>query len=322
MTHANLLPLFLLASIAGTVLGRQEAPADSVRAHMSDRATFLFSDERIHDDPLILTEGFLNGLRGFEHFYNPVGNPLYFESPLIQTQARLLFLHHTFPNGSVLAGGDLNIYAAQLRVAITDRLAFIATKDGYSVLDADALPENGGENDLAAGLKYALIVDKPADFILTVGFRWMFDNGGDDILQSGVNEASPFISMAKGFDKLHLMASITDRIPTDSDDGNNVLQWDLHVDYEVFKGIAPIFEVHGLHYLTDGERTPLSVGGLDYANLGSTDVAGSSVIWGGIGARFKFSPHASLGVTYEFPFTDPDDDIFDDRVTVDFEITW
>lgn len=294
----------------------------SLAGGRSERARHLLSDDRMFEDSTILWDGFLYGQKGFEHFYNPVGNPIYFESPLIQTGVRFLYLHHSFDDDSQLQGGDLNIGAVQVRFALTERLAFIATKDGYSWLDTGVLGEEEGWNDIAFGFKYAFYVDHARDLIATGGLRWMLDSGDDDVLQSGVNELSPFLSIAKGFDKLHFMASITDRIPLDDDDGNNVLQWDVHVDYELCKGIAPLFEIHGLHYLTNGERTPLSVGGLDYANLGSTDVAGNAVIWGGVGARVKLTPHITFGATYEFPFTDPEDDIFGDRVTVDFEITF
>jgi hypothetical protein len=118
------------------------------------------------------------------------------------------------------------------------------------------------------------------------------------------------------------MGSLTDRIPFDNDDGNNVLQWSLHADYEVASGIAPIVELHGLHYMSDGDRLPLSVGGLDYSNFGSADVSGSSVIWFGLGGRLKFTPNLSLGGTFEYPLTNRKADIMGERVTIDFEVTF
>lgn len=311
----------------------QEATADAApppatvgSTGVSDRATFLFSDNRFHSDPTIGWEGFIKGLRGFEHFYNPVGNPLYFETPFNNTGVRFLYLHHEFPDDSQLQGGDLDVYAMQARIALTDRLAFIATKDGFSDLDAEILPEDQGWNDIAVGLKYLFWIDRENDFVSTLGVRWMLDNGDDGILQSGNNEFSPFISAAKGFDRFHLIGNLTGRIPIDDDDGNHIIQWDLHADYEIWpevlKGFAPMFEVHGLHYVSDGERFPLSVGGLDYTNLGSSDVEGSTVVWGEWGARWKFSPNFSVGATYGYPFTNRDADIMGERVTVDFEITW
>lgn len=290
------------------------------------RATYLLSSEYLHGDPCILWPGLLSGLRGFEHFYDPVGNPLYFESPFNTSQLRLIYLHHDFPDGSQLGGGDLNVYAAQIRVALSERWAFIATKDGYSDLNARSLPAEEGWNDFAIGFKYLLIVDRENDFVLTTGLRWTWENGDKEVLMGNTQELSPFLSFAKGFDRLHLLGNITPRVPCDRHDGNYVLQWDLHLDYEIapetLPGLAPLVEVHGLHYLSDADRLPLAVGGLDYANIGAQDVSGSAVVWAGIGARWKLSPHTSIGSTFEFPLHNPDDDIMGNRVTVDLALNW
>lgn len=296
------------------------APPDAT--HFSPTATFSLSDQRLHDDPELLWPGFINGLRGFEHFYNPVGNPLFFETPLNNTSARLLYVYHEFADRSQLAGGQVNVAAVQARIALTERLGFIATKDGYSWLDSGALGKSEGWNSVAAGVKYTLIADKENDLLVTPGVRVMFNSGEGKILQSGVTEFSPFVSVAKGWDKFHVMGNVTARIPTDGDDGNDILQWDLHADYEVLDGFAPMLELHGLHYLDDGTRAPFSVGGLDYTNLGATDVAGSSVIWFGVGARWKLTPHLSIGSTYEHALTNQNADIMKQRVTVDLELTW
>lgn len=333
-------PVLVVSTLAGTALAdsspgqasdltlrsfvAQTAAADPAprAVNLSESARFIFGAERLHDDPEVFWPGFLNGMRGFEHFNNPVGNPLYFETPMNQSGLRPLFLHHKFADDSQLQGGHVNVYAVQARLALTDRLTFIATKDGWSHLDADILPKDQGWNDIAFGGKYLLVADKEADFLLSIGGRWMLDNGDDGVLQSGVNEISPFISMAKGFDKFHTMANFTPRIPLDGDDGNTIIQWDIHLDYEILPGFAPLFELHGLHYLDDGDRLPLSVGGLDYANLGSSDVSGSTVIWGDFGARFRFSPHFTLGAAWGQPFTNRNADIMGGRVTIDIEILW
>lgn len=302
------------------------APAPARASTMSPTATFGLSDSRFHEDKTIFWEGFLTGLRGFEHFYEPVGQPLYFESPFINSNVRALYLHHDFPNGSQIAGGDLHIAAAQARLAITERLAFIATKDGHSWLNAGALPNDNGWNDLAFGFKYAVWVDREHDWVLTPGVRVQIPTGNTGVLQGEVGEASPFVSFAKGFDRLHLLGNLTWRVPFDANDGNQVFSWDAHVDFEVspesLPGFAPLVELHGLHYLTNGNRTPLTVGGLDYTNLGSAFVAGSEVIWMGVGARWKLTPHIAVGSTFEFPLTDKDDDIMGNRVTVDLILSW
>jgi hypothetical protein len=316
------------ATLASNAIA-QDTPTETptpLATSMSPDATFAFSKERWHSDQKIGWDGFLNGLRGFEHFYEPVGQPIYFESPFNTSGLRFIYINHQFSDGSQLQGGDLNVAALQVRVAITERLGFIATKDGYSWLDAGALPKEEGWNQLAAGLKYVIYADREEDLVITPGVRLMLVTGEDKVLQSDTEEISPFISIAKGWDRFRTIGNVTLRVPFDSDDGNTVLHWDLNAQYEIapetLPGLAPMIELHGVHYLSDGDRLPLSVGGLDYTNLGSSDVSGNAVVWMGVGARWKLNPHMSIGAVYEFSLTDPDDDIMDRRVTADFQITW
>lgn len=310
---------------ATTKPGVDESPVAIPGLH-NEQATYLIDNRWLYDDSTILWKGFLNGLRGFEQFYEPIGNPIYFESPFNNSELRLLYIYHHFSSDSQIGGGHLNVAAAQIRVALTERLAFIATKDGYSWMDAGILPEASGWNDAAVGLKYVFIADRENAFLLAGGMRWEWENGDRDVLQGQSQELSPFISAAKGFDRLHFIGDVTGRLPMDHNDASYIVMWDLHVDYEIapklLPGLAPLFEVHGLHYLSDGTSLPLSVGGLDYTNIGSMSVSGNSVYWAGIGARWKLTPHASIGADYEFPLCNDGGDLMGDRVTVDFRLTW
>ncbi|MBX3462878.1 MAG: hypothetical protein KF830_06885 [Planctomycetes bacterium] len=267
--------------------------------------------------------GFLTGLRGFEHFHEPLGQPLYFESPFNDTGLRFLYLRHDFSNQSTLQGGNVTVYALQARLALTERLAFIATKDGYSELES-GIAQSDGWNDIAAGFKYVLLADRENDFVLTPGIRYQARNGDTSVLQGRADEFSPFVSVAKGYGRTHLLGNATLRVPVDGDKGNTVGHWDLHVDYDVNPGaeavFAPLLEIHGVHYLSDGNAT-LDVGGLDYTNLGSMP-AKSFVCWAGVGARLEIVKRFELGFAYEFALTDPDDDIMDRRITIDFITRW
>lgn len=266
--------------------------------------------------------GFLTGLKGFEKFHEPLGQPIYFESPFNDTGLRALYLKHNFSDQSTLAGGDVTIYALQARVALSERWQFIATKDGYSDLDSGIIQDKGW-NDIAAGFKFVAYSDQPSNTVVSTGLRYMADNGTQAILQGAYDEWSPFVSFAKGFGDGHLVGNATLRIPTDTADGNTVGHWDLHFDYDVNPGseavFAPLVEVHGVHYLTDG-ASGLNVGGLDYANLGSTP-ADDFVAWAGIGGRLEFG-RFECGACYEFALTDPDKDIMESRITVDFIVRW
>lgn len=263
--------------------------------------------------------GFLTGLQGWEKFHEPVGQPIYFESPFNDSGLRALYLKHDFSDGSTLQGGDVTVYALQARLALTEKLAFIATKDGYSDLNSGIIDDTG-YNSIAGGFKYVLIADKANDFVMTPGIRYEAENGSRGVLQGGVDEFSPFVSFAKGFNDLHMLANLTLRVPTSQSDGNTVGHWDVHADYDLNPKsecvVAPVAEVHGVHYLTDGDST-LNVGGLDYTNLGSQPDS-SFVAWMGLGLRAEFAKKYEFGAVYEFALTDKDKDIMDKRITIDF----
>lgn len=70
--------------------------------------------------------------------------------------------------------------AIQFRYAITDRLAFIATQDGYLNINGTGVKGNGWM-DLAAGFKYALINDVENQFILTPGFTFQLPTGDNKV---------------------------------------------------------------------------------------------------------------------------------------------
>lgn len=307
---------------ASPVAGAEDPPASNESAAAAPSAcptnetgNYLVSDVNLFPHNEILWPGFLTGLKGFDGFFDPISNPLYNESPRIKTEAKLLYIWHAFPD-NVLDGGDLNTVALQARLAITDRLAFIATKDGYTWLDPGLFPEEEtGFNDLCLGLKYAFIADTDLDLLVTAGARYEWRVGSRHVLQGDNDEISPFVSIAKGFGRFHLEGNVTFRIPFDDDKANNVFQWSVHADYEIFDGVAPVIEFNGLTYLSDADRMPLDVGGYDYANFGSNDVSGNTVVTLALGAAFKLTPNCTLGATYEFPLTDADDDIIDQRVT-------
>jgi hypothetical protein len=307
----------------------QDSGGDGSSDSFDLRGSYALSNENVFGDPEILWPGFVTGMRSStpsrERFAEPIGNSLYFESPFIDTNIRMLYLYHDFPTNSAIGGGDLNVWAAQVRFALTDRLAIIAPKDGWSDLNAGILPENSGWNDATIGLKYAFIVNEEIDYFLTGGLRWEWHNGESDVLQGrdgGNDELSPFISVAKAWGRYNFMANITGRIPLDDDEGNYIVSWDLHLDTEiapdVLPGFHPLIEIHALHYLSDGDSVPINVGGLDFSNIGATDVSGNNVFWGDIGFRWKLTPNLSWGAAYGFPISNPGNSILNQRVTVDF----
>ena len=111
-----------------------------------------------------------------ENTISPVTNPIYFEDPVIRNEIRPIFIYHNFDNQFATGRGSARLGAVQFRFAITDRLAFIATEDGYMNINGTAVKGNGWM-DLAVGLKYALINDVQNQFILTPGFTFQLPTG-------------------------------------------------------------------------------------------------------------------------------------------------
>lgn len=263
----------------------------------------------------ILWDGFLWGNRHFRYFPRPVSMPIYFEDPFINSDLRLLYVWHNIPKNSELRGGEVQVWAAQIRLALTERLQFIATKDGYTKMQTGITPDGDGWNDFAIGLKYALLVDEPNNFILSTGFRWEWDNGHAFALQGNEHELSPFVSFAKSWDKFHLIGNVNWRIPTNRNQGVHSLTWHLHFDYEVLPNFYPLVEFNGIHWLTEAERLPLSVEYLDVGNIGSSRVAGRDFFSVAAGFRWQLCDYCSFGTTYEFPLESQDENIEQSRLT-------
>ena len=269
-------------------------------------------------------KGFVTGLRdGFETFPRPIGSPIYFEDPFINSDLRPVVLYNEFPNGSVAGGGDLVVLACQARLALTERLQFFANIDGWADLEAKNLPEGEGYNNLGLGLKYALLVDRENLGIVSAGVGWRPSNGSREVLQGIEDEIFLFVSGARAWDRFHLIGNVTGRLTTHSEQGNDSLSWNVNASYELFEDFFPLIEYHGFLYLSNGSRIASRDGLLDYGNLGASDVRGSSAHWGTVGFRWNFIPHVSWGFGYGFALrSTSNNDILDRRVTMNLIFTY
>jgi len=269
-------------------------------------------------------------------FIAPISAPFLFEEPFITTGLSAWYIYHEFPNSSALDGGHLNAMALQARVAITERLAFIATKDGYVWNDPgqNLLDNEQGFLNIAAGFKYALVDMREDNFILTPALRVEIPVGSRDVY-SGYGDGIfiPSVSSAWGIADFHVMGSLGGQVPFDMDDQSTQLFYNLHLDYALFSHFVPLVELNGYHWTRSGEgnlpiqtdvrlrlstvQTALGTGpfeGVDLVNLGSQGVTGNDIVTFAAGARIPITKHVSFGAVYEFPLTSRED-IFDQRVT-------
>ena len=253
---------------------------------------------------------------GLDNMISPISNPVNFEDPRINTEARLVYMYHDIADDFVTSGGDIRLYALQLRFALSENLALIATKDGFVDFNPNAaLSDESGFANLAAGLKYAF--HKTDREILSAGLRYEAPTGNTDVFQGrGDGFINPFISGAKNFDRLNVMAGTGFRLPIDDAD-STFYDLDLHVDYKV-GNFYPSLEVNVVHVLDGGERLGIADEGADLISFGSTGATGKTLVTAAVGTRYRLCDDVDLGVTYQVPLTNGNgSEIFDWRVTAD-----
>lgn len=254
----------------------------------------------------------------------PLTNPIFNETPYITTEARAFYFYNKIPNDFVTDGGHINLVALQLRLAITERLAFIATKDGY--VDAyfdEVLDDEDGFANIALGFKYAVISEPETESLLTLGLRYEIpiqdlDSKGIEFQGDGDGFLNPFITGTRTFGDFGLQASLGANMALRPSEDTSILHYSLHADYEALPGLFPIFEVNGYTALNNGNRSKGAISqldGLDVLNFGSKD-RDTTVMLGG-GLRYRFNDNIQIGAGAETPITEDDNTITEYRVYFD-----
>ncbi|HYE31553.1 MAG TPA: hypothetical protein VEH27_09000 [Methylomirabilota bacterium] len=250
-----------------------------------------------------------------EKVIEPVANPLFFEDPHINSEVRPLFVHHNIDNGFITGGGEARVYAMQLRYALTERLALIATKDGFIEFSGNGLGDDWA--DLAAGLKYALIDDRENQFVLTPGLKIELPTGNSRVFQgNGQGEWDFFVSSAKGIGNFHVTGSVGARVPNDFSEETSSAHYSLQLDYFAHRYFIPFVVANGFTVLSEADGPALDVEGYDIINFGSSAAGGFTQVTAGVGFRSRVHENVDLGFAYEKAVTTPKG-LFDNRFTVD-----
>jgi hypothetical protein len=247
---------------------------------------------------------------------SPVTNPVQFEDPRSQTTVRTLFMYHKIPSDFITGSGDIQLWAAQVRLALTDRLSFLATKDGYIQINSDqVLDDSEGAANLAGGLQYSFYKDDERGRIATAGLRYEWQTGDPAVFQgTGDGSIAPHLSGAIALGDFNVMGYTDLRLGLNDEDSDF---WDLslHADYKI-SNFYPSLELNLVHVVDAGNRLPLAGEGFDLVNFGSGDSEGSTVVTLGVGGRYRATEWLDVGASYEFPVTDRED-VFAWRLTVD-----
>lgn len=252
----------------------------------------------------------------------PVSAPVTFESPLIHTSLRPIYARHGFPSDSIFGGGSLTIYALQARLALSERFALIATKDGYFDLDPDTGSSETGLGDIAGGFKYAFLQDEQANLIATGGLVFETTSGDDEVFQgNGDGNLRPFLSAGWGLGECALVGNLGYNHPFDGDEESTSFDYHVAASWKATEDLVPLAELNGIHYVSSGNALPFDYEGTDVINLGSSSVAGNDLITGAVGLRQRVWKRWWFGVAYEVPLS-AHDDLFDERITADLTMVF
>lgn len=258
--------------------------------------------------------------RSFDDFISPMTNPVFFEDPRTLTEARFIFIHHELPD--FLGANSVQVYALQVRVALSKRLSLIATKDGLIYTQSPVL--ESGYADIAAGLKYNLFHRPEQGWLASVGFTYEAPSGSTKSLQGngdGVLNVFSSFGMRLG-SKAHLISTRGIRTPLDDSAENSVFYWSNHLDHQIGNRPAYVFgELNWYNYLKSASAFPLPLEGGDLFNFGSPNVTGNDLVTGALGVKLKPKSNMELGVAWETPLTEREG-ILDHRFTMDWIVRY
>jgi len=265
------------------------------------------------------------GTSKHKRYVPPIANPIFNETPYITTEVRIIHQHTEIPGSWVSTGGEINLYAAQFRIALTENLGFLATKDGFANANfKNTLKDEDGFANIAAGFKYAIHSNSDNNSIFTAGLRYEAPTGSlesSNIRLQGKKGGflNLFFTGSKAFAKLGLQGSFGLNSALDGDHDNSMFHYSATANYEVYPNFFPTFELNGYATTDDGNRTSGDYAGVDILNFGTTD--SGHIALASMGVRYLMTDHISLGGNYEFPVTNRED-IVDWRTQIDLIISY
>lgn len=252
----------------------------------------------------------------FSDFVSPMSNPLFFEDPRNLTEIHFIYLNQRIPRGAF--AGTLNVFAAQIRASLTDRLSIVASNDGF-VTSSNPLVLDGWA-DVSAGLKYNIIQDAHEGKLLSAGFAYIMPSGSTRTLQAqGDGDFHLYLSAGKRIGcKAHYLTSTGFRLPANAALGSKMFYWSNHLDYQVSKKFYLLGEVNWFNWFQGGNSAAVpNIEGGDLINIGSNDVAGNNIVTAAMGVKMRVSGLSEMGLAYEIPLSSRRD-FMDNRLTLDY----
>ena len=212
----------------------------------------------------------------------------------------------------------------QVTVALSERWALLAQKDGFISLQADGLPNAEGWADLATGFKYVFVRDPCNQFLFSGGILYEWSQGSSEVFQgNGSGVWNFFLTTGKGFDRSHFVGTVGWHLPNDGGHETESMFYSLHLDYMLNDNLYALWELNGIHYVDAGRRTPaaFNLEGGDLINLGTIGVAGNHMVTTAFGLNWRVNCALSIAAAYEFPISNRKD-LMDNRTTINARLEY
>lgn len=282
---------------------------------------------------------------GFASARRPISNPTLFDLALPSTNIHPILMFQQMPDyaaivggGRVPLGGDFSVIALQFEYAFNDRLSLVATKDGYVDFNPDnTLSEEEGFANLAAGLKYAFILQPENQFALSGTATFEFPTGQDRVTQgSGDGAVNLIASTLKLAGPWQLAAGAGVHLPFDNDAESTTSFVSAHASYNLCRFFQPLVEVNWYRVLSEGDGgsrysdqaggalpSVIAFEGGDLLNWGASNGKDNSdIVTLAAGFRSSITDNVDLGVAYEIPLTDNEENLMENRITIDAVISF
>lgn len=242
----------------------------------------------------------------FDGFVQPFSNPIQFKDPRAMTEARGLFIAAWSDPNMPLGDTSAQIYALQLRAALTERLEVFAAKDGIVRLSPGIGASQTGLANLAVGGKYVFYRDPETQTIASAvvqveaptGYANIFQNQGSGLLAG-------YVVMGKEFaGNTHAIAQFGQSMALNVQNSGYFLT-SAHIDKR-FGRLVPFYEANWFYYNQNGNFLPtLGIEGGGLLNLGAGQVMGLSYVTNSVGFWYDLSKNQQLGLGYEFQVSQP-----------------
>lgn len=251
------------------------------------------------------SRGLFQSDHAFDDFTGPLSNPVQFQDPRSLTEARFLFMGNwARPGTPVIGKGAIQVYALQLRVALTERLQLYANKDGIVRLSPNPGRSVTGLANIMAGLKYAWIRDVENQFLFSTAVQYEAPTGYANILQNqGSGLLGVFGILGKEFgDNYHAILQFGQNIAVQNQQ-TGYFMTSFHIDKR-FGRITPFYEANWFYYNQPGKFLPVGIEGGGWVDVGASKVNGLNFVTNAVGTKVDLTDWAELGVGYEFQLSD------------------